>query len=130
MKVLRDEAAPAADQKVIDDLRTAVQQLTPVGRRKLLAIVARRCLEEADWTEFPLFNDEGRPFSYVMALPRPEDEFYAELTPALAAEIRRRALTPEDAIPWREMLAQIEADDDQESAAARSPNLTAPSAGP
>jgi hypothetical protein len=106
-----------------------VAQLTPVGRRKLLALIARQCLEDAEWTEVPLFNDEGRPFSYVMALPRPEDEFYSELTPAMMAEIKRRALTPEDSIGWREMLAQLRAEDDRESVAAGSPGLTGPAAG-
>ena len=129
MKVLRDEAAPPPELKAIDGVRPVLAQLSPAGRRKLLALVARQCLEDAEWTEVPLFNNEGRPFSFLMALPRPEDEFYSELTPAMVAEIKRRALTPEDSIPWREMLAELEAEDGRESAATQSPGLTGPVAG-
>lgn len=111
MKVLRDEAAPAADLKAIDGVRPVLAQLSPAGRRKLLALVARQCLEDAEWTEVPLFNDAGQPFCYLMAQPRPEDEFDSELTPAVAAEIVRRAMTPEDSISWQEMLAELEAED-------------------
>lgn len=113
MKVLRDEPAPA-DLMAIDGVRPLLAQLTPAGRRKLLALIARQCLEDAEWTEVPLFNDRGQPFSYVMALPRPEDELDAELTPAGAAEIVRRAMTPEDSISWQEMLAELEAEDANE----------------
>jgi hypothetical protein len=129
MNVLRDVAAPQADLKAIDGVRSVLAQLTPAGRRKLLAIVARQCLEDAGWTDVPLFNDDGRPFSFVTALPRPEDEFYSERTPAMMAEIKRRALAPEDSVPWREMLAQLEAEDGRESAATQSPGLTGPAAG-
>jgi hypothetical protein len=130
MKVLRDEPAPPADQAAIDGVRPVLTQLTPAGRRKLLALVARQCLEDAAWMEVPLFNDQGQPFSYVMALPRAEDEFYSELTPAMAAEIMRRALTPEDSVDWRVMLAELQREDREESEPARSPGVTGPLAGP
>ena len=113
MKVLRDEAAPPADLRAIDGVRPVMAQLTPAGRRKLLALVARQCLDDAEWTEVPLFNDEGRSFAYVMALPHPDHAFDAELTPAVAAEIVRAMLTPEDARPWREVLAQLDAEDER-----------------
>jgi hypothetical protein len=121
MKVLRDEAAPPPDLKAIDGVRPVLAQLSPAGRRNLLALVARQCLEDAEWTEVPLFNDEGRPFSYVMALPKPEDEFESELTPAVAAEIVRRAMTPEDSISWQEMLAELEAEDAKDALPAEGP---------
>lgn len=110
MKVLRDDPAPPDDLKAIDGVRPVVSRLTPAGRRKLLALVARQCLEDAEWTEVPLFNDEGRPFSYVMSLPRPEDEVDGEITPAVAAEILRRALTPEDSMTVEEFLARFDSE--------------------
>lgn len=110
MKVLRDEPAPADDLKAIDGVRPVVSRLTPAGRRKLLALIARQCLEDTEWTEVPLFNDEGRPFSYVMSLPRTGDEVESELTPGLAAEILRRALTPEDSITVEEFLARFDSE--------------------
>ena len=111
MKVLHNEAAPPADLKAIEGVRPVIAQLTPAGRRKLLALLARQCLEDAEWTEVPLFNDDGRSFAYVMALPHPDHAFDAELTPAVAAEIVRGVLTPEHARPWREVLAQLDAED-------------------
>jgi hypothetical protein len=117
MKVLRDEAASATDLQAIDGVRHVLAQLTPAGRRKLLALVARLCLEDADWSEVPLFNDAGRSFAYVMALPHPDHAFDAELTPAVAADIVRGMLTPENARPWREVLAQLEAEDARTSEA-------------
>jgi hypothetical protein len=130
MKVLRDEAAPPDDLKTIDGVRPIVAQLTPAGRRKLLAILARLCLEDAEWTEVPLFNDAGRPFAYVMAQPRPEDELESELTPAVAAEIVRRAMTPEDSISWQEMLAELEAEDRKATLPGESQPVAGSAAGP
>jgi hypothetical protein len=121
MKVLHDEAAPPSDVKAIDAVRPMLAQLTPAGRRKLLALVARQCLEDAEWTEVPLFNDGGRSFAYVMARPKPEDEFDSELTPAVAAEIVRRAMTPEDSISWQQMLAELDAGDAREARPAGDP---------
>ena len=115
MKVLRDDAVTQTELAAIDGIFRTFAQLSSSGKRKLLSRVARQCLEDAEWTDVPLFNDEGRPFSYVQALPRPEDEFSAELTPAVASELIRRALTPEDSISWQEMLAQLSEEDDREA---------------
>ena len=120
MKLLRDEPAPPADLKAIDGVRSVLAQLTPAGRRKLLALVARHCLEDAEWTEVPLFGEDGRSFAHVMALPHPDHAFDAELTPAVAAEIVRAALTPEDSRPWREVLAEMEAEDERTAEAEQS----------
>jgi len=115
MEVIRDQAVPQIELTAIDGILKSFAQLSFAGKRKLLSRVARQCLEEAEWTDVPLFNEEGRPFSYVQALPRPEDEFSAELTPAVASELIRRALTPEDSISWQAMLAQLSAEDDREA---------------
>jgi len=130
MKVLHDEAAPVTDLKAIDGVRPVLAGLTPAGRRKLLGLVARQCLEDADWTEVPLFNDDGRSFAYLMALPHPDHAFDAELTPAVAAEIARRAMTPEDSVSWREMLAELEAEDAKEAQATVGPPAVDPEAAP
>jgi hypothetical protein len=130
MKVLHDEAAPATDLKAIDGVRPVVAQLTPAGRRRLLALVARQCLKDAEWTEVPLFGDDGRSFAYVMALPHPDHAFDAELTPAVAAEIVRRAMTPEDSGSWREMLTELEAEDAKEAQATEGPPAVGPEAAP
>lgn len=129
MKILRNEAATAADLKAIENLEPILAQLSEAGPRRLLAIVARKCLEETQWTEIPLFNEDQRPFAYVMALPRPEDEFYSELTPAMMAEIKRRALTPEDSIPWHEMLAELEREESRGLVTAQCPGPSSPRVG-
>jgi hypothetical protein len=113
MKVLRDEPAPPEDVKAVEGVRTVVAGLTRAGRRKLLALVARQCLDDAEWSEVPLFNEAGESFAYVMSLPHPDHAFSAELTPAVAAEMVRGILTPENARPWREVLAQLDAEDDR-----------------
>ena len=117
MKILHDEAPPGPELATIEDLFQSAGKLTAAGKRRLLSKLARICLEDADWTEVPLFNNDGRPFSYVMALPKPEHAFTAEFTPAIAAEIVRAALTPENSISWQEMLAQLDAEDEREDAA-------------
>jgi hypothetical protein len=112
MNVLHDEGLSPADQKVLDTLGPTVEQLTPAGQRKLLAMLARRCLPAAGG-DVPLANDDGDVFAYVYSKQRPVYDLSGELTDEERAAFKRNVLDPRQHMTVEELLARLDAEDDR-----------------
>jgi hypothetical protein len=103
---------PATEQQLIDQVRAAADQLSPAGFRKLLTVVARKCLPTG--TEaLPLTDDQGEVFAYLRAVHAEPPAMPADLTREELAAIKRNLFDPKKTRPWRDVLAQLEAEDDR-----------------
>jgi hypothetical protein len=109
MDVLQADPLSAADQQALEHFRPVIDQMTPAGRRKLLALVALRCLPGGGG-DLSLTGDDGEVFAHLSSVPRPG----ADLTPGDLAAIERALTDPRRSRPWREVLAQLDAEDDRE----------------
>jgi hypothetical protein len=114
MNTVQDEVLSPTDQRVIDTLQSAVDQLTPAGRRKLLALLARKSLP-AEGGDVALADDAGDVFAYLYSKQRPVLNLTAEFTKEELAAIERSLTDPKNLMTLEETLALLDAEDDRKS---------------
>lgn len=110
MSTSLDEALSTADRQVIDQLQSAVDQLTPAGYRKILSLLAGRCLA-AEGGSLALENDAGQVFACLYSTSRPVYDFTAEFSDDELAAINRNLSDPENLMTLEVMLARLDAED-------------------
>lgn len=108
-----DEALSPTDQQALDHLQSAVGQLTPAGHRKLLSLLASKCLP-AEGGSVTLADEAGDVFACLYSTKRRAYDFTGAFTDEEVAEIKRNLFDPKKSRPWREVLAQLEGEDDRE----------------
>jgi hypothetical protein len=110
MKTLPDEVLSPADQHALETLESAVDQLTPAGRRKLLALLARKSLPP-EGGNVTLAGDDGGVFAYLYSAKRPVYDFTSQFTKDELAAIERNLFDPKQHMPLEEVLTLLEAED-------------------
>ncbi|MBO0697130.1 MAG: hypothetical protein J2P46_01930 [Zavarzinella sp.] len=112
MSTVQSHTLPPADQQALDRLQPVVDQLTPAGRRKLLAQLARKCLP-AEGGDVSLVNDEGDVFAYLYSKNRPVLDLAAMFTKEELAAIERNLTDARNLMTLEETLALLDAEDDR-----------------
>jgi hypothetical protein len=112
MSIVQEESALAADQKAIDDVQAVAERLTPAGKRKLLARIAKTCLT-GDVYDVPLADDEGDVFAYVNSTKKPVIDFSTQFSKEELAAIVKNLNDPRYLMTVEEMLARLDAEDDR-----------------
>jgi len=110
MKTLPDEVLSPADQHALETLESAVDQLTPAGCRKLLALLARKSLPEGGGN-VTLAGDDGDVFAYLYSAERPVYDLTSQFTKDELAAIERNLFDPKQHMTIKEVLALLEAED-------------------
>jgi len=113
MKVLRQEALPKADEKLIDGMRSMIADLTPVGRKRLLTSLAKTCLT-TETNDISLADEDGDVFAYLSPTKRPPLNLFAGFSKKELAAIEKNLFDPKNLFSLEEMLAQLSAEDDRE----------------
>lgn len=112
MSAIAEEPLAQNDEKLLENLQPALDQLTPAGKRHLLSRLARDCQKVAD-LDMRVLDDGGEVIAYLRsARPRTMD-LSAMFTKEELANIERNLTDPKYLMSWQEMLAELDAEDQE-----------------
>jgi len=106
-----EELSPT-DRQVIDQFQSAIDRLTQAGQLKLLSVLAGKCLS-AEGGSLDLMNEAGDVFACLYSAERPTRDLKIDRSDEDLAAIKQNLFDPKKSRPWREVLAQLEAEDDR-----------------
>jgi hypothetical protein len=89
----------------------SINDWTLQQKKQVLAALAHELLGQSAKGFVEVNDAQGRQLGFLMPPFDPSEEFTGKLTPGYFFELLRRAATPEDSVPWREMLARLDAED-------------------
>jgi hypothetical protein len=114
MNALQSAETPA-DQQAIANVRAVIDQLSAAGRRKLLALLARKSLP-AGGGDVSLATDDGEVFAYLYSVRRPTYDFTGDFTKEESEAIARNLFDPKNSTTLKELLARLETEDGRTAA--------------
>jgi hypothetical protein len=114
MSLLKENPVQSSDESLLDGLKSTVANLSPAGRRKLLARIAREFL--AVESDIVLKDETGEVFGHVRSAKRVTDPLM-DFTKEELAAINRNLSDPKNSMPWQEMLAQLDREHEEKERA-------------
>lgn len=94
--------------EVKDDPAAMLQSWNAEQKQRLLAVLAADLLQNGLKRPYAVKNAEQKPIAYLYPAFDPDHEFDGGFPLAYFFELQRRALTPDDSVPWSVMQSRLE----------------------